>query len=204
MEQKLLSIGLTGGIGSGKTTVANLFAARGIGVVDTDAITHSLTGIGGAALPEIKTEFGNDFIAQNGAMNRVMMRNLVFQDPTAKKRLESILHPMIREECDRCAREVRSNYIIFVVPLLAASEYWRKRVSRILVVDCPEELQVARVIARNAMSEEQVRAIMATQSTRNERLAIADDVIMNDGNFSDLEALVDRFHQQYEKLVNGF
>ena len=191
------SVGLTGGIGSGKTTVANLFADRGATVIDTDAIAHQLTMPGGIAIDPIRAEFGSASIDASGAMDRAKMRARVFADPDAKTRLEAILHPLIRQECERAAQGAKGAYVIFVVPLLVESARWKARVSRVLVVDCPEELQIRRVMDRNAMTREQVLAIMSTQASRADRLAVADDVIVNDRPLEALHPEVDRLHMLY-------
>jgi dephospho-CoA kinase len=196
-----LTVGLTGGIGCGKTVVADLFAARGATVIDTDAIAHSLTGPRGAAMPALLAEFGPDFATADGAMDRARMRALVFADPAARTRLEAILHPRIRAATDAAAVLATGPYTIFVVPLLIESGTWRARVARVLAIDCPEEMQVARVMARNGLAEAQVRAIMAAQVTRTERLAAADDVIENDGDIAALPAQVDRLHAIYLELA---
>lgn len=195
------SIGLTGGIGSGKSTVADLFAAQGASVIDTDRIAHQLTIPGGIGIAPIRQAFGPTFITADGAMDRVRMREAVFADPASKKQLEAILHPLIRAETERAADEAQGIYPLFVVPLLVESDVWKERVSRVLVVDCPEEVQIRRVMQRNALSEQQVRAIMAAQTPRANRLAAADDIIVNDGNPEALPAQVQRLHQQYVALA---
>lgn len=195
------SVGLTGGIGSGKTTVADMFSARGAAVIDTDQIAHQLTSVGGTALPAIRVQFGDDFFTPDGAMNRAKMRDYVFVDSTARKRLESILHPLIRIETERAAKQAHGAYLLFVVPLLVESNTWQDRVSRILVVDCPEELQVKRVMQRNGLSESQVRAIMATQATRDARRAVADDIILNDRDATSLAPEIDKLHTMYASLA---
>ncbi len=200
MKNAPFSVGLTGGIGSGKTTVANLFAELGITVIDSDAVARQLTAPGGAAIDPIREAFGSDAIDTNGGMNRAKVREQVFGNPAAKARLEAILHPLIRQECERLASEANSPYIIFDVPLLIGSPHWLKRVQRILVVDCPEELQISRVITRSGLTEKQIRAIMATQSTRDERLAAADDVIENSGSPEKLPASVAQLHALYLDL----
>ena len=197
------SVGLTGGIGSGKSTVADLFAARGASVIDTDAIAHQLTATGGVAIESIRQTFGTAFITPAGALDRARMRDAVFAEPAIKKQLEAILHPLIREQTDLAAATARGAYLLFVVPLLVESGIWKQRVSRVLVVDCPEEVQIARVMQRNNLTEAQVRAIMATQATRADRLAVADDVILNDGNPQDLSAQVHRLHARYLSLSQG-
>ena len=191
------SIGLTGGIGCGKTTVADLFAARGASVIDTDQIAHSLTAAGGAAMPALIEAFGPGFATQDGALDRARMRALVFAEPGARARLEAILHPRIREATASAALLATGPYVIFVVPLLIESGTWRERVARVLAIDCPEDMQVARVMARNNMTEAQVRAIMAAQVTRARRLEAADDVILNDDGLDALLPQVERLHALY-------
>jgi dephospho-CoA kinase len=195
------SVGLTGGIGSGKTTVANMLEASGAAVIDTDQIAHQLTAAGGAAIPEIHAQFGEAFLTSDGAMDRAKVREYVFAEPAAKVRLESILHPLIGIETERAAAQARGLYLVFVVPLLVESGKWKQRVSRVLVVDCPEERQVARVMSRSGLSEPQVRAIMAAQVPRQVRLAAADDVILNDGDPSALAPQVEQLHALYAKLA---
>jgi dephospho-CoA kinase len=192
-----LSIGLTGGIGCGKTTVADLFAARGASVIDTDQIAHSLTAPHGAAMPALIEEFGPDFATPDGALDRAKMRALVFSDPGARTRLEAILHPRIREATAAASLIATGPYVIFVVPLLIESGTWRERVTRVLAIDCPEEVQVARVMARNNLPESQVRAIMAAQVTRAQRQAAADDILLNDAGVDALLPQVERLHAFY-------
>lgn len=201
MSTQLFSVGLTGGIGSGKTTVATLFAQRGATVVDTDAVSRQLTLPKGAAIEAIRAEFGAQAIDASGAMDRARMRTLVFADQTAKARLEGILHPLIRQQCELAASQAQGAYVIFDVPLLLESPHWRERVTRILVIDCPETEQIHRVMARSGMTEAQVRAIMATQASRPLRLAVADDVIVNDGSPDALAAKVEQLHALYLKLA---
>jgi dephospho-CoA kinase len=189
-------VGLTGGIGSGKSAAADEFARLGASVVDTDAIAHALTQQGGAAVPEIEKRFGKEFVL-DGAMDRQKMRNHVFADPAAKRALEALLHPMIREESARLIAAARAPYVMHVVPLLIESPDYRRRVNRVLVVDAPEEVQVARVRARSNLPEAEVRAIMRTQVTRAARLAAADDVIDNAGSRDALRNQVAALHQKY-------
>jgi len=163
-------IGLTGGIGSGKSTVADAFAALGAGVVDTDQIAHRLTAPNGAAMPAIVAEFGPTIVDTMGAMDRSAMRRIVFSDPLARRRLEAILHPMIGAESARALEAVDGPYRIVVVPLLVEGRHWRSRVDRILVVDCPKPLQIERVIQRSGLALEQIDAILDAQATREERL----------------------------------
>ena len=192
-------VGLTGGIGSGKSAVADLFAARGILVVDTDAVAHALTAPGGAAMPAIRAEFGAAVAAADGALDRAAMRARVFADPAARKRLEAILHPMIRSESERllAADATRAPYAILMVPLLIEAGSYRERVDRIAVVDCAEATQIARVMSRNGLAREEVERILAAQATRAERLAAADDVIDNDGDLDALRPQIERLHVNY-------
>lgn len=194
------SVGLTGGIGCGKSTVAELFAELGASIVDTDLIAHALTAPHGAAMPAIVAEFGPDFATPDGALDRARMRTLVFSDAGARARLEAILHPRIRDATAAAAAIATGAYVIYAVPLLVESGNWRARVSRILTIDCSEDTQVARVMQRNGMTADQVRAIMAAQATRAERLAAADDVIDNDGGLDALRPQVERLHHAYLRL----
>jgi dephospho-CoA kinase len=191
------AVGLTGGIGCGKSTVADLFAERGASLVDTDVIAHQLTAPGGAAMPALLQEFGAAFATADGAMDRARMRDLVFTDPGARTRLEAILHPMIRAATASAALAATGAYVIYVVPLLVESGTWRARVQRVLAIDCSEATQIARVMARNGLPETQVKSIMAAQVTREQRLAAADDVIDNDGDLAALAPQVERLHAFY-------
>jgi len=197
---RAFSVGLTGGIGCGKSTVAELFAELGASIVDTDVIAHSLTAPHGAAMPAILAEFGPDFATPDGALDRARMRTLVFADATARARLEAILHPRIRDATAAAAAIASGAYVIFAVPLLIESGTWRARVSRVLAIDCSEETQVRRVMARSGLTADAVRAIMAAQVTRAQRLAAADDVIDNDGDLAALRPQVERLHQHYLAL----
>lgn len=191
-----LVVGLTGGIGSGKSAAAEEFARLGATVVDTDAISHELTAPGGAALPEIRRVFGAPAIAPDGALDRAYMRERAFADPAARRALEGILHPMIREESARRILSATGSYVVHVVPLLVESGEYGRRVDRILVVDVPEEVQVARVRSRG-LADEQIRRIIASQAARSERLAAAHDVIDNTGSLEALRAQVGVLHQKY-------
>lgn len=191
------SVGLTGGIGCGKSTVADLFAARGAAIVDTDVIAHSLTAPGGAAMAELVRQFGAGVVDGSGAMDRGKMRELVFSDALAKQRLEAILHPLIRAATLQAAAQANGSYVIFAVPLLVESGGWAQRVRRVLVIDCPESLQISRVMARNSLPEARVKSIMATQATRAQRLAAADDVIDNGGDVAALLPQIERLHALY-------
>ena len=193
-------VGLTGGIGSGKSAAADRFAALGAALVDTDAIAHELTAVGGAAMPALAAAFGPEVAAPDGALDRARMRRLVFADPAARQRLEAILHPMIRNlSAERC-RQAPTAYVILAVPLLVESGTYRERCDRVVVVDCPESLQISRVMARSGLSEPEVRAIMANQASRAERLAAADDVVANDGDLASLEMRVGELHRSYLRL----
>ena len=195
------SVGLTGGIGSGKSLVADQFATLGAAVIDTDLIAHQLTGAGGAAMPAIRETFGDSFLTSEGALDRAAMRTHVFSDPAARKQLEAILHPMIAMQTRAQAQAATGDYLMFVVPLLTESGKWKNRVDRVLVVDCPESLQISRVMQRNQLSADTVQAIMNTQATRAARLAIADDVIVNDGSLAIVTDAVLRLHEQYRTLA---
>ena len=201
MSSERFSVGLTGGIGSGKSLVAELFAERGAGVIDTDLIAHQLTGPRGAAMPKIQQAFGDAFLTIDGALDRARMREHVFADAAARQELEKILHPLIAQHTEAAAQSSFGDYLVFVVPLLVESGRWVDRVDRVLVVDCPESLQIERVQARNQFSVAQVEAIMATQVQRSERLAVADDVIVNDGPRDAVAAAVDRLHRDYLGLA---
>jgi dephospho-CoA kinase len=192
-----LVVGLTGGIGSGKSAAADEFARLGATVVDTDVIAHELTRAGGPAIPQLEKIFGKEAIGASGAMDRGKMRDRVFADPAAKQALEALLHPMIREESRRQIAAAQGPYVVHVVPLLLESADYRKRVDRVLVIDCPEDVQAARVRARSALPEAQVRAIMASQATRAARLAAADDVIDNSGSLDALRKQVGVLHRKY-------
>ena len=193
-------VGVTGGIGSGKSTVTDLLAEHGAAVVDTDAIAHELTGANGAAVSAIAAAFGVEVLRADGGLDRAEMRRLVFSDALARARLETILHPMIRRESEaRCdaAGAQDAPYVLLVVPLLVETGGYRERVARVLVIDCSEDVQVSRVMARSGLSADQVRAIMATQVSRAERLAIADDVVVNDGDLDSLRDQLDVLHERY-------
>ncbi|MEN3372946.1 dephospho-CoA kinase [Dechloromonas sp. ZS-1] len=190
-------VGLTGGIGSGKSTVADLFVAAGAGLVDTDAIAHELTAPDGAAMPAIAAAFGAAVLTPTGALDRAAMRQRVFADAGARQQLEAILHPMIRQLSDARCLAATTPYVVLAVPLLVESGTYRARCDRIVVVDCPESLQIERVMARNGLAADQVRAIMAAQATRADRLAAADDVVLNDGGLTKLYEQVERLHLNY-------
>ena len=173
-------IGLTGGIGSGKSTVASYWVALGAHLIDTDALARELTRAGGAAIAPLRAEFGVDLFDDAGALDRARMRTLVFNDSTAKRRLEGILHPLIGAEALRLAAQSNSRAIVFDVPLLSESSPWRARCDRIAVVDCSEPVQIERVMLRSGWDGEQVRNVIAQQTPRAVRRAIADAIIDND------------------------
>ena len=199
-----ICIGLTGGIGSGKSTVAKLFAEHGAGIIDTDAIAHHLTQADGEAIAAIQAAFGNDYLTGNGALDREKMRGLIFSDAAAKQRLEQILHPLIFEQAKAQLRQLQAKpYILVVVPLLPESRTFRQLAQRVLVVDCDENTQVARVIGRNLLTEDEVRAIIARQTPRAERLLLADDVIHNDTGLDSLAGRVAVLHERYAKMQNN-
>ncbi len=193
-------VGLTGGIGSGKSTVAELFVRNGAALVDTDAIAHELTAACGAAIPALLAKFGPGVIDGSGALDRAAMRQSVFADPAARAQLEAILHPLIRQLAAERCQAAAAPYVILAVPLLVESGEYRQRCQRIAVVDCPESRQIERVMARNGLSVDQVRAIMAAQATRQQRLAVADDVVVNDGDLASLGEQVDALHRKYLQL----
>ena len=199
MSRKLV-VGLTGGIGSGKSAAAEEFQRLGATVVDTDAIARELTEAGGAAMPHIQALFGAAFVAPGGAMDRKAMRDRVFADPAAKQALEGLLHPMIRAEAERRIASATGAYVVYVVPLLIESKEPRRRAERILVIDAPEEVQVARVASRSGLAAAEVRAIMGAQASRAERLAAADDVIDNAGTLQALRDQVRALHSRYVKI----
>jgi dephospho-CoA kinase len=197
-------VGLTGGIGSGKSAAADLFAEHGAEVVDTDAIAHALTKPGGGAMPLIRAGFGDGVVTADGALDRAAMRAMVFADPPARKRLEAILHPLIREECERQLAATTAPYAVLVVPLLIESGNYRKRVNRIAVVDCAEATQIARVMNRSGLARPEIERILGAQATRAERLAAADDVIDNDGDLAALAPQIGRLHHNYLASARRF
>jgi dephospho-CoA kinase len=196
-------VGLTGGIGSGKSAAADEFARLGATVVDTDLIAHRLTGPGGAAVAAIQRLFGDGFVLPSGAMDRKRMRERVFADTAARKSLEGVLHPMIRDESERQIAAAGGPYVVHVVPLLVESGHYRRRVDRILVVDCPEATQLARVRARSGLSADEAQDIVRSQASRAERLAAADDVIDNGGTLEDLRKQVAVLHVKYAAMAEN-
>jgi dephospho-CoA kinase len=197
------AVGLTGGIGSGKTAVADLFAALGAAIIDSDVIAQSLTAAHGAAIGAIRREFGDEFIRADGALDRPKMRERVFRDRLAKARLEAILHPRIREQASEQARAALGHapFFIFVVPLLIETRTAGNGMERLLVVDCSPATQVRRVCARSRLDAALVRSIIAQQASRSERLDAADDVLVNEGPLEMLGPRVQRLHSRYCELA---
>jgi dephospho-CoA kinase len=192
-------IGLTGGIGSGKTAVSDLLAKLGAGIVDTDLIAHQITAPHGAAIALIEKQFGSDFISADGALNRDKMRSLVFSKPEARKSLEAITHPLIRQETNKQALRISKEgapYLVFVVPLLLESGSWNSLIDLLVVVDSPIETQIQRVMQRSNLPREELERILAAQASREERLKHADVVIENQGSLQDLEVEVQNLHQK--------
>ena len=180
----MLRVGLTGGIGSGKSTVLQMLADLGAAVIDADAISRSVTAPGGAAIAAISQQFGPDFIGADGGLDRARMRAQAYADPQARKQLEAIVHPLVGAESARQAQaalDAGHACLVFDIPLLVESGRWRSQVDRLLVVDCSEDTQVARVVARSGLAPQEVRAIIAAQAPRARRLAAADTVICNEG-----------------------
>jgi dephospho-CoA kinase len=196
-------VGLTGGIGSGKSAAADEFARLGATVVDTDVIARELSAAGGAAIAALRALFGPAYFDASGAMDRAKVRAKVFVDPAAKKSLEALLHPMIRAESERRIAAATGPYVIFVVPLLIESGNYRSRVQRVTVVDCPEEVQLARVASRSNLPEDEVRRIIASQVPRAQRRAAADDVIDNASTLDALHKQVRELHQKYLRLASA-
>ncbi|MFU1912352.1 dephospho-CoA kinase [Bordetella avium] len=200
----MLRVGLTGGIGSGKTRVADKLGEWGAAVIDTDAIAHALTQADGLAMPAIIQAFGPEAVRADGAMDRAWVRNRVFREPQARACLEAILHPLIGQETQAAAERAVGSYLVFVVPLLVESGRWRGQLDRICVVDCDPETQIKRVQNRSGLTESDIRRIMDAQAARATRLKAADDVIVNDGSTT-AEVLLARarsLHQSYLALAD--
>jgi dephospho-CoA kinase len=193
-------VALTGGIASGKSTVADLFAALGVPVIDTDVIARQVVEPGQPALAKISAMFGPDVLDSEGRLDRRRMRERIFTDPDAKRRLEAILHPAIRAEMERQSMAAKGLYQVLVIPLLTEGGR-RDHVDRVLLVDVPEELQVQRLMMRDGVSHEQAQASLNAQATRAQRLALADDVIRNTGRVDDLRAQVAELHEKYLRLA---
>jgi len=192
-------VGLTGGIGSGKSAAAAQFAALGTPVIDVDVISHQLTAAGQPAVLAIAKELGNDMLNADGSLNRAAVRSKVFEDAAARQQLEGILHPAIYEEAQRQLQQVRNTapYCIIVVPLLFESERYQPLIDRSLLIDCEESIQIARTMQRSPMSEIEVKNIMAAQLSRETRRQLANDIISNNGSLDELQKNVIAFHQKY-------
>jgi dephospho-CoA kinase len=195
-----LRIGLTGGIASGKSTVARRFAELGVAVIDADAAARTVVAPGTPGLAEVAKRFGPGVLTGTGELDRRALRDLIFGDSGSRRDLESILHPLIRAEMDRSAQQAPGPYIVMAIPLLVEGGS-RGRVDRVLVVDVDEDLQLRRVMARDGCTLEQARSILAAQASRPARLAAADDVLQNDGTVTDLRQAVDRLHERYLRLL---
>ncbi|TCV83001.1 dephospho-CoA kinase [Sulfurirhabdus autotrophica] len=191
------TVGLTGGIGCGKSSAARLFASLGAAVIDTDEIAHQLTALGQPALASISAAFGNQYFHSDGNLDRARMRQLIFSDQTAKIKLENILHPLIKQQAMNALSECTAPYALIVVPLLLETGNYDELIQRKLLVDCTEEQQISRTMARSKLTVQEVQAIMATQIPRNERLALADDIITNTGEFSSMQTQVLQLHETY-------
>jgi dephospho-CoA kinase len=194
-------VGLTGGIGSGKSTVERMFGELGASVVDTDAIAHTLTGPGGAAMTALQDAFGTACVLPDGSLDRQAMRERVFADAAARKHLEGILHPLIRIEAERQIAAAAGPYVLLVVPLLIETGRYLALLRRVLVVDCDPEVQITRTMRRSGLTREAVAAIMAAQLERKSRLAAADDVIDNSSDEAALRVQVERLHATYLRLA---
>jgi dephospho-CoA kinase len=195
------TVGLTGGIGSGKTAVSTRLAAHGATVVDADEISRALTAAGGAAVPALREAFGERYVSPDGALDRVAMRTLAFEDPAARARLESILHPAIRAESDRTLAAATGPYAVLVVPLLFETGGYAHRVDRTLAVDCPEPVQLERAARRSGLDPEDVRRIMRAQWPRWRRLQVADDVVWNGGGLEALDAQCAALDARYREAA---
>jgi len=198
----MLVVALTGGIGSGKTTVSQLFESLGTPIIDTDIIARQLVTPGKPALIEISTQFGQEVLSTDGTLNRAILRQVIFQDIEKKRLLESILHPLIRQEMTRQIAALSTTYCIVVIPLLVESKQM-EIADRILVIDTPESTQLARVSARDNQTEKEVTAVISAQASRDARLSIADDVIHNDGSLDKLKQQVESLHQKYLSASNA-
>lgn len=196
----MLIIGLTGGIASGKTTVADLFAARGVPLVDADVSAREVVAPGSSGLAAVVEAFGSEILTTTGELDRRALRARVFGQPEERRRLESILHPLIRQHLQDSLQALSGPYALLVAPLLLEGDL-SKAVQRVLVVDVPEAVQIARVMSRDGSSREEAEAILRAQMSRQERLARADDVIVNDGDLDALEPQVERLHRQYLRLA---
>ena len=200
-----LTIALTGGIGSGKSTLGRMLVEQGAALIDTDAIAHELTAAGGAAIGALRAEFGDEAIGPDGALDRCAVRARVFADPRSRQRLEALLHPMIWQRAGQLAGALAATaaYLVFDVPLLTESATRVQDFDRVLVVDCPVALQVARVVRRGSLDRAEVEAIVAAQASREQRLALADDVVFNGESLEALAQRALRLHSLYASLASG-
>lgn len=198
----MVKVGLTGGIGSGKSTVADCFASHGVPVIDTDVIARDLTVPGGAALAEIRAAFGDTVLRADGTLDRAALRGRVFADIAQRRQLEAILHPRIRQAVEQRLATLKAPYALIVIPLLVETGGYQDLLDRVLVVDCPEDVQIARVMARSGLTHDAVKAILAAQAGRAERIAAADDIIVNTGSPEALGAEVAALHLRYQALSN--
>lgn len=196
----MLRVGLTGGIGSGKSTAAAIFAGHGVPIIDADEIARRLVAPAGPAFREIVQAFGEEVVAADGNLDRQRLRKIVFEDAPRRHQLEAILHPRVHDEIERQTRRLDAPYCIIVIPLLIEADQ-RDLVDRIVVIDVDEDLQRQRVAARGQLPEEQIRQIIAAQLSRSERLRYADDVILNNATLADLRVSVDRLHERYLAIV---
>jgi len=197
----MLKIGLTGGIGSGKTSVSDIFSELGVPVIDTDLVARQLTARDGAALPEIRSAWGELVMRPDGELDRDALRRRIFAAPEERRRLEAILHPLIRRQVVATLAELDAPYVVVVIPLLVETGNYRELLDRVLVVDCPESLQVERVRARSGLSAEEVSAIISAQADRSSRIAEADDVIVNDANSRSLREQVLSIDAKYREIA---
>lgn len=198
----MLVVGLTGGIGSGKSTAADLFARNGVAITDTDIIAHALTAPGQPVLKTIAEALGREFLTTEGTLDRNALRHRVFADPVARETLEKVLHPLIRQAVnDELQQAVTAPYRMIVVPLLFETGAYSGMIDRSLVVDCPEPLQIQRTMSRGKLTETEIRAMMSAQFPRKNRLACADDIIVNDGDLNNLLDQVNEIHKKYIRLA---
>jgi dephospho-CoA kinase len=198
----MLVIGLTGGIGSGKSTVADLFSKHGVPVIDTDRISHDLTMSDSNAMSLIEKKFGREFLNPDGSLNRQLMRSTVFSHSLSRNNLEAILHPLIRQEVEQQLDTMTAPYAIVVIPLLVEKGGYDDLVQRVLVVDCSPDKQIARTMTRNKLSREEVQAILDTQATRQQRLDRADEVIINEESPAELEAEIQALNEKYSLIAH--
>ena len=197
-----LRIGLTGGIASGKSTVAQRFVELGVPVIDADEAARAVVAPGKPGLAEVLTRFGTDVVAENGELDRRALRDLIFKDPGSRRDLEAILHPLIRADMEQSAELAVGPYVVMAIPLLVEGDS-RERVDRVLVVDVDDAVQLKRLMARDGCTLEQARAILGSQASRSTRLAAADDVLLNTGTVTDLRQAVDRLHDRYLRLAEA-